>query len=136
MMILVVYYSCMLTVKLRLLPTKYWRNRVNFASSVCTAALYLSETSSSSFVLLFLLVGPAFPTPYSFSVTFFLPFGLRPFFMLLQINTHKQKINDTESSLSLYRHPFIYTLSNSLFTLIINNKKRTKKKKLELLYGM
>jgi hypothetical protein len=28
----------------------------------------------------YLLVGPALPTPYSFSVTFFLPFGLRPFF--------------------------------------------------------
>jgi hypothetical protein len=31
-------------------------------------------------------VVPAFPTPYSFSVTFFLPFGLRPFFILLKIN--------------------------------------------------
>jgi hypothetical protein len=30
------------------------------------------------------------PTPYSFSVTFFLPFGLRPFFILLQINTHNK----------------------------------------------
>jgi hypothetical protein len=37
-------------------------------------------------VLLF-TVGPAFPTLYSFSVTCFLPFGLRPFFILLQINT-------------------------------------------------
>jgi hypothetical protein len=34
----------------------------------------------------YLLVVPAFPTPYSFSVTFFLPCGLRTFF-LLQINT-------------------------------------------------
>jgi hypothetical protein len=38
----------------------------------------------------YLLVVPAFPTPYSFSVTFFLPFGLRPFFILLQINTQKK----------------------------------------------
>jgi hypothetical protein len=29
---------------------------------------------------------PAFPTPDSFRVTFFLPFGLRPFFILLKIN--------------------------------------------------
>jgi hypothetical protein len=36
--------------------------------------------------LIYFLVVPAFPTPYSFSVTFFLPFGLRPFFILLQIN--------------------------------------------------
>jgi hypothetical protein len=34
----------------------------------------------------YLLVVPAFPTPYSFNVTFFLPFGLRPFFILLQLN--------------------------------------------------
>jgi hypothetical protein len=41
MMILVVYYSCMITVKLRLLPTKYRRNRVYFASSVWVAMLTL-----------------------------------------------------------------------------------------------
>jgi hypothetical protein len=34
----------------------------------------------------------AFPTPHSFSVTFFLPFGLRPFFILLQINTHLARV--------------------------------------------
>jgi hypothetical protein len=38
---LVVYYSCTLTVKLRLWPTKYRRNRVNFASFVRLAMLIL-----------------------------------------------------------------------------------------------
>ncbi len=36
-------------------------------------------------------VVPTFPTPHSFSVTFFLPFGLRPFFILLKINTHVRR---------------------------------------------
>ena len=40
-MILVVYYSCTLTVNLRLCPTKYRRNRVNFASFVRPAMLIL-----------------------------------------------------------------------------------------------
>ncbi len=41
MMILVVYYSCTITVKLRLWPTKYRRNRVNFVSFVWSAMLIL-----------------------------------------------------------------------------------------------
>ncbi len=41
MMILVVYYSCTLTVKLRLLLTKYLRNRINFAFFVRSATLIL-----------------------------------------------------------------------------------------------
>ncbi len=41
MMILVVYYFWTLTVKFRLWPTKYRRNRVNFASFVRPAMLTL-----------------------------------------------------------------------------------------------
>jgi hypothetical protein len=41
MMILVVYYFCTLTVKLRLWPTKYRRNRVNFDSFVRTVMITL-----------------------------------------------------------------------------------------------
>ncbi len=40
-MILVVYYSCTLTVKLRLWLTKYRRNRISFASLVRPAILIL-----------------------------------------------------------------------------------------------
>ncbi len=46
-------------------------------------------------------VVPAFPTPHSFSVTFFLPFGLRPFFILLKINKTANidyEVNDVGTS--------------------------------------
>jgi hypothetical protein len=47
MMILVVYYSCTLTVKLRLCQTKYRRNRVNFVSFVRgSVGLILAKTST------------------------------------------------------------------------------------------
>ncbi len=50
-MILVVYYSCTLTVKLRLLPTKYRRNRVNFASFVRLAMLIIKGQWCESAVI-------------------------------------------------------------------------------------
>jgi hypothetical protein len=75
-------------------------------------------------------------TQHSFSVTLF-TLGFRLFFILLQINQKKKDrvgvVRSTQCvrgvldppvsaiSLSLYRHPFLYTLFSSRFTLIINN---------------
>jgi hypothetical protein len=52
-------------------------------------------------------VVPVFPTPHSFSVTFFLPFDLRPFFILLKINDERHFYPDFYT---LGFRPFLFQL--------------------------